>query len=642
MRSRWDVHLAGSIALLIAATCVAYLPAMHGQFIWDDEAHVTKPALQSLAGLSRIWLEVFRVDQSGELLRGATQQYYPLLHSAFWLEYQLWGDNPLGYHLANVLEHALAACLVLLILRKLSVPGALVAAGIFALHPVQVESVAWITEQKNTLSAVFYLSAMLVYLHFDQGRKPALYGAALALFVMGLLSKTVTATLPAALLVVFWWQRGSLSWKRDVLPLVPFFLMGAAAGLFTAWVEHDLIGAKGASFDLTIVDRCLLAGRVIWFYLGNLLWPSNLIFFYPRWIVDPAIWWQWLFPLAAVAALAALFLLRSRWRAPLAGALFFVGTLFPVLGFFNVFPFFYSFVADHFQYLASLGIIVLAGAAFALATAHLRQQARWIGYGACLLLLATLGTLTWRQSSMYGDISTLYRTTLARNPGCWLVWNNLGKMCYEQGKLPESEEYYRHSLALKPDYHLAHFNLGVTLKAEGRFPEAIEQFQQAIRAKPAFPDAYFTWGVALVAQGQLQEAVEKYEQALQLKPNYAEVHSNLAFALLQLGRTQNAIDHLQKAIQLRPDLAQLHVNLGIVLARLGRLQDAIDHYQRAIKLQPKYTEACLDMAVALADANRIDEAISAAVDALNLAQSQGQTQLAQQIEALLRALRGNQ
>ena len=313
----------------------------------------------------RIWFEL-----------GATQQYYPLLHSAFWVEHNLWGDATLGYHLVNILLHAAAAVMVALVLRRLSVPGAYLAAAVFALHPVHVESVAWITELKNTLSIVFYLGAVLSYLAFDRTRKTRWWLGALGLFVLGLMSKTTAATLPAALLVIFWWQRGRLSWQRDVRPLAPFFVLGLLAGLLTAWVERKLIGAEGAAFDLTIVERCLLAGRAIWFYLGKLFWPTELIFIYPRWQVSQAVWWQYLFPAAALLLLAGLWALRRRCRGPLAGLLFFVGTLLPALGFCNVYPFLYSFVADHFQYLASLGPITLAAAGVALLFARWRPRPR--------------------------------------------------------------------------------------------------------------------------------------------------------------------------------------------------------------------------------------------------------------------------
>src|SRR5215467_4647730 len=183
--------------LLAGAILFAYLPALQGSFLWDDEAHVTRPDLRSLRGLGRIWFDV-----------GATQQYYPLLHSAFWFEHRLWGDATVGYHIVTVLLHAFAVCLLLQVLRRLKVPGAALAAAIFALHPVHVESVAWIAEQKNTLSAVFYLMAMLAYLRFDEERDMPSYSLASTFFGLALLTKTVTATLPAALLVIFWWRRG--------------------------------------------------------------------------------------------------------------------------------------------------------------------------------------------------------------------------------------------------------------------------------------------------------------------------------------------------------------------------------------------------------------------------------------------------
>ena len=361
----------GAAALVFAATLIAYFPALRGGLIWDDDFHVTKPLLRSLHGLGLIWFHV-----------GETPQYYPLLHSAFWVEHRLWGDAVLGYHLVNVLLHATSACLFGLILKKLlvervapnplvglsgriSVLGAtrstflgtpLVGALLFALHPVCVESVAWISEQKNTLSTVFYLLSALAFLEFDRTRKWAGYFLATGLFVLALLSKSVTATLPAALLVVFWWQRGRLSWKRDIAPLLPWLAIGAASGLFTAWVEKFSIRATGAEFSLTAVQRCLVAGRVIWFYLGKLAWPVDLTFIYPRWVIDASAGWQYLFPLAFVALVAALALTCRRTRGPLAALLLFAGSLAPVLGFFNVYPFRYSFVADHFQYLATLGI----------------------------------------------------------------------------------------------------------------------------------------------------------------------------------------------------------------------------------------------------------------------------------------------
>ena len=286
MRKEWLFAVA-----LLAITLAAYYPAWQGKPVWDDDATSTQPQLRSFAGLWRIWTQP-----------GATQQYYPLVHSVFWLEHRLWGDTTLGYHLLNILLHAFCALLLLKILRLLEIPGAWLAAALFALHPIEVESVAWISELKNTLSGAFYLGAALIYLRFDRSRERRLYFTALALFFPGLLCKTVIATLPAALLVVFWWKRGSLSWKRDAWPLVPFLALGGAMGILTAYVEKKyVIGVEGGELDFTLVQRFLIAGRVFWFYIGKLLWPAKLIFTYPHWNVSQGVWWQYLFPAAALA-----------------------------------------------------------------------------------------------------------------------------------------------------------------------------------------------------------------------------------------------------------------------------------------------------------------------------------------------------
>jgi hypothetical protein len=324
---------------LLTLLVMVYLPALQGGMLWDDAAHVTTPELRSLHGLGRIWSEL-----------GATQQYYPVLHTVFWIEHRLWGESMVGYHLINLMLHAAAAGLFWRVLRELKLAGAGLAALLFAFHPVCVESVAWISEQKNTLSLVFYLLAALNYLRFEQTRSARGYAWALGFFLLALGTKSVTATLPAALLVLIWWRRGELRWGRDWRPLLPWLVVGAGAGLFTAWVERNLIGATGADYELTLPLRVLLAGRVVIFYLGKLVWPENLIFIYPRWTLDPVIWWQLLLPFGCLAALVALIVKPTRHRGWLTALLLFGGTLFPVLGFFNLYPFAYSYVADHFQY----------------------------------------------------------------------------------------------------------------------------------------------------------------------------------------------------------------------------------------------------------------------------------------------------
>ena len=591
------------------AALIAYYPMLHGGFIWDDDAHVTKASLRSLHGLWRIWFEV-----------GATQQYYPVLHSAFWLEHRLWGDAPLGYHLLNVILHATAACLFALVLRRLAVPGAWLGAYIFALHPVCVESVAWVSEQKNTLSAVFYLLSALVYLqwHDTDGRaaRPylrsswGLYFLASFFFVLAVLSKSVTVTLPAALLVIFWWQRGTLSWKRDVVPLFPWFAIGAIGGLFTAWVEKKYIGAEGAAFTLTILQRCLLAGRVACFYLCKLLWPIKLIFIYPHWTVDAGAAWQYLFPLAAIALIAALWLIRERTRAPLAAALLFIGTLFPALGFFNVYPFIFSYVADHFQYLASLGIIALAAAGWAL------WARRSIIVAAVVLCL--LGALTWRQSRLYSDPLTLYRATLTQNPNAWLVDTCVGVILANDGRLPEAIADYEEALRLNPDYALGHYDLGNTLVQMGRISDAMAQYSEALRLNPDSPQTHLNFGNTFFEEEDFQDAIAHYQEAMRLDPNSSEIELNLGRALAQAGRLPEAVSAYEASLRLDSSIPEAHFNLGNALANLGRMAEAASQYEEALQLKPGYPEAENNLGAALMRLDRFSEAIAAYEQALRL------------------------
>ena len=527
--------------LLVAAVLVAYWPAFSAGFIWDDDAHVTPAALRSAGGLVRIWTEI-----------GATQQFYPLLHSAFWLEHRLWGTSPLGYHLVNVGLHIIAALLLGLLLRRLAIPGALLAATLFALHPVHVESVAWISEQKNTLSAIFYLSAALAYLRFDEGRGRKAYVLALVLFVGGLLTKTVVATLPAALLVVIAWRRGRIRWRSDVVPLLPWFLLALVAGLLTAWIERRIIGAEGAAFELTALQRSLLAGRVGWFYLGKLAWPANLTFIYPRWEIDPAAWRDWLPGLAAIAGLRVLWRWRQRTRAPLAAALLFGGTLFPVLGFFNVYPFQYSFVADHFQYLASVSVIAFAVGSLVHAAHYAPIVTRRAAVVMAAAALMGFAALTRHQTHVYRDNRTLFAVTVARNPGAWMAWNNLGKeFMGAKPQLPAAIRCLERAIALRPDYPEALNNLGLALTQSGRAHDGLGHLERSLRLKPNWYQTHNNLGVALASLGRADEAVLSFQRAATLNPSLPNIHENWAKALVLLGCQAEADERFAIAARLR-------------------------------------------------------------------------------------------
>jgi len=582
-------------AALVLLCLAAYWPALGGGFLWDDDGHVTRRELRSLGGLFRIWFEI-----------GATQQYYPVLHSAFWLEHLVWGDSPLGYHLLNVLLHATAATQFAVLLRRLAVPGAVLAALLFALHPVCVESVAWISEQKNTLSAVLYLAAALAWLRFDTDRRPRAYALATGLFVFALLTKTVTATLPAALLVIAWWRRGRLDARRDVVPLLPWFAVATAAGLFTAHFERTLIGASGEAFALGFLERLLLAGRVFWFYLGSLAWPVQLMFIYPRWTIDASSFAHWLPLLAGIVLLAALVWWSRRARGLLAAGLLFAGTLFPVLGFFNVYPFLFSYVADHFQYLASLAVFALAGAGLLQVTASLPRLGRKAGLA---LLPLGLGVITWLQAQMYHNEIALYETTLARNPSAWMAHNNLALALTRAGRVDEAVTHLQAALRLRPDYAQAESNLGDNLTRLGRPAEAIPHLERALRLQPAFADAHNNLGNALVAEGRLADAIPCFETALKYKPLFPLAHRNLGLALAVSGRTDDALRHFARAVELQPDYADAELAWAVGLTLSQRFPEAEPHFRRAVELEPDSLPIRYSYGRALAGAGRTDDAL---------------------------------
>lgn len=604
---RQDVLL---VVALLLAVLIAYQPAWYGGKIWDDDAHITRPELRSWGGLWRIWFEL-----------GVTQQYYPLAHSAFWTEAQLWGDHLLGYHLVNIVFHALSSFLIIVILRRLSVPGAMLAGVVFALHPIQVESVAWMSELKNTLSGVFYFAAMLAYLSFDQTRRLRPYLLAILFFVLALLTKSVTATLPLGLLVIFWWKRGTLSGRRDVRPLIPFLALATVAGFFTSWAERSLIGATGAEFDFSAIERLLIAGRAFLFYLRQLLWPVDLIFIYPHWKVDAALWWQYLYPFSAAALILIAWRFRARARAPLAALLYFGITLGPALGFVNVYPFRFSFVADHFQYLAGAGVIALFAATVDRLICRLKTPSLAVRRTAAALTLGViLGVLTWSQSRLYADPRILYEETLRRNPSAWLAYLNLGFLANQdpsQGKAA-AMAHYRAALAINPDEPQVHTNLGTVYMETGLFDDALKEFQSAVRLAPGYSDAYLNMGADLQHLGRYQEAETAYRDALAIKPGLAAAHFDLGIVLMYLGRREEALSQVKEALSIQPDYtearrlqqdltsagengplagqmarspeAQIHANQGEKLLQTGQLDEAAAQLREALGIEPEAAE----------------------------------------------------
>ena len=533
-------------ALIAALTVLAYLPSLHAGFIWDDDAHVTQPGLRSIHGLVEIWTRL-----------GATQQYYPFVHSVFWMEHRLWGNWPSGYHFVNVLLHAAGAFLLFRILVRLKIPGAWLGAGLFALHPVQVETVGWISELKNTLSGVFFFSAVLTYLNFDETRNRRSYGTALILFLFGLLCKTVIAPLPGVLLVVLWWKRGSIRFREDVTPLLPFFGLGIAAGLFTAWVERRFIGAQGTEFGLSFLQRGLIAARDFWFYLFKLFWPAKLTFIYPRWEISAADWSQYVYILGLVFVLllAISLAVRKQMRGLLGAALIFLGLLFPALGFINVFPFIYSFVADHFQYLACVAPLTLFAAGTTIALDSFAPTKTFLRYGICCALVLTAGVLTWRRCGDFQDVETVWRRTIAQNPDCWMAHNNLGNVLSDKGQTDEGIFHLREAVRLQPRDALYHYNLATALADQRNFSEAFAEFRDALSEQPDSAEVRNNFAIALAKAGNTDEAIDEFRTTLRIKPDYVKGHYNFAYFLAHLHRRSEAIVEFKKVVELNPDFA---------------------------------------------------------------------------------------
>jgi len=578
-RFRWALPL-----ILLAATFLAYYPAWHGQPIWDDDAHMTKPELRSWQGLIRIWTEI-----------GATQQYYPLAHSAFWVQQKFWGDSTLGYHLVNILLHAISALLLLKILWRLEIPGAMLAAAIFALHPVHVESVAWITELKNTLSGVFYLGSALACLEFDRTRSKRICLLALGLFVLSLMAKTAVATLPMAMLVIFWWKRGKLSWRQDVWPLLPFFLAALASGLVTVWGEQKIWGAKGSEFDFTLIERCLIAGRSVCFHAGKLFWPAKLSFMYSHWQINASVWWQYIYPAAVLLLLAVLWILRRWNRGPLAALLFFIGTLFPALGFFNAYSFRYSFVNDHHQYLASLGLITLVSAGVALLLTHWGFWRRPLGNTFVLALLVALASLTWRQCLIYSDLETLWRDTLVKNPGSWQAHDQLGCLFDRQGKNAQAAYQFSIMTKMHPQEAGGYFNWGLTLQKMGRIDEAISKFETALQRDPKHFEAHCVLAEIFTSRRQWDQTISHYLLALKIHPEDRTSRFRLVSALTEKGRLDEAIGQMQQLIRDQPQDSLAHLQLAIAFLRNKRANNCSAELLEAIRCDPKFVEQQRDL-----------------------------------------------
>jgi len=587
-------------ALLVLATIFAYQQAWRAGFIWDDDIYVTQNKLLTAPdGLWRIW---FSLD--------SPSQYFPLVYTTFRLEYALWGLNPAGYHWVNILLHAANALLVWQLLRALAVPGAWLAAALFALHPVHVESVAWITERKNVLMGFFFLLALLAWTRFLEGRPGRMwkyYGLALFFYALALFSKTTACTLPAALLLILWLKKKPIDLRR-LVQTIPFVALGIAMGLVTIWWERHHQGTQGELFAIGLPERFLVASRALWFYAGKLLWPVNLTFSYPRWTISAGDPFDYLWLVATAAFVVAVYFARRRaGRGVEVAALFFGATLSPMLGFIMLYTFRYSFVADHYQYLASIGPLALAAAGLATVFNSIERRVPFLRPAFCGALLLLLGGLTWRQCAMYANEETLWWATLARNPDSWMAHNNIAIRLQHSGRLPDAFAHYHKALEINPDYGEAHYNLGNALVQDRRVEEAIGHYKKALEINPRNGPAHYNLATISVQRGKVEEAIIHYRRALEINPANTAAHNNLGNALAQIGRVDEAVTHFRQVLEIEPDHGAAHYNLASALLRLGKTDEALTHFRKAVEINPQDAQAHTKLGNTLLQMGRLDE-----------------------------------
>ncbi len=558
MFHRAHMALAGAALCLLVA--VSYFPALSAGFVWDDELILPKAApLHTWSGLAQVWF-------TPRALMQYEGHYWPLLYTTFWLEHKLWGLAPLGYHLVNLLLHAGVVWLLWRLLRRLGVPGAWFAAAVFAVHPLHVESVVWVIGRKDILATLCYLASVLAYIRFAEmrrgERREGYYILAGALFVLGLLSKSIAITLPVTLLLWHWWRHGRVT-MADGIRTLPFFLVGLGIALadyaYYTSLEH-------ISFAYSLLERGLIAARALAFYAGKLLWPAGLTGVYPRWepgLGDVLAW-------GCAAGVAAVVAVLWRWRrplgrGPLAGVLFFAVALSPVLGFVDFGYMQFSFVADRFQYLAGIGLIAVvasaAGRACQLGLGALPERrtrpARMVIGAAGAAILAVAGFLTWNHAGIYRDPGTFFTHIIAHNPQA------------------------RH----------AHSNLGIYLAAEGRDLEAIAAFQTAIEREPEDTGLLVRIGALLENQGRHEEAVARLREALRLNPRHQDAMRNIAVVRINQKRYAEGVASARQVLARYPGDAQAHHLVGYGLFHLNRKAEALGHYDLALALNPNLQRA---------------------------------------------------
>ena len=611
----WSRHPVAAGLALCTIVAVSFYPALFAGFVMDDNIFADSPVIQSWSGIWDIWFSPADIEKEGH--------YWPVTYTSFWLEDRLWGITPFGTHLVNVLLYMANVLLLWWLLRLLSVPGAWAVAAVFAVHPMHVESVAWAIGRKDLLSGVFYVAAALCWIRSMDGlsdtrdrrpdsvrvTRPGLYLAALGFFAAAMLSKTVAVTLPVALVIVLWWKQGRVTWP-DAWRIVPFFLLGLFIG--TADLTHYQ-SPRDFSFEYGFLDRVLIAAQALWFYVGKLVWPTDLAIIYPLWdidIVDPIAWG---YVIASVAVAALLWFGRHRLgRGPLAGALFFVVTLSPVLGFMNFGYMSYSLVAERYAYLAGIGVMAVLVGAAARGAFRLPASLKIGALGALVAVLSVLGKLAWDQSGVYRDRITFYNHIISFNQGSTSVYRNLANALNEAGRPAEGLDASNMAIELRPRSANAHNTRGVALFSLGRLDEAAQSFRHALELDASHKTAHQNMAETRRRQGHFLESIEWYRTVLDLDPEFAAAHAGMGLALFELGQYGRAVESLQEAVSLNPRALPIsaHHFLAEALYKQQRDEEAIERYRVVTELDPEHAAAHAGIGYASYRSQRYEDAVT--------------------------------
>lgn len=579
--------------LLGLLTAAIYYPALSGEFIMDDEIYVADNQLAKQAdGLYWFWLSTKPVD------------YFPVCNTSFWVQWRLWGMSTTGYHVVNLALHIINSLLIWKLLNRLAVPGAYLAALLFAVHPVNVESTAWIGQHKGLLAMLWMLLALLCFVRtipLEPPQKIAFfrpgtghwYALTLVCFLLSILSKPSTVVLPVLMLLLIGRRRTVSPW--DLASTAPFFALAAILTRVHMWFQ--LHSSEIVILEETLLERLLNAGTVIWFYLSKAIAPWGLSFIYPRWRIDAAQLRWWVPLITSLCVTALLWRYRHRWARPLWLAwLWFCVSLLPVMGFAEIGFLRFSLVADHYQYTALIAVVALASAWWWGVVGGAVGVVRQAGLAATILVVAVLSMLTWLQAGLYQSREALYRAALDHNPDSYVLHDNLGVALADQGKLEEAIRHHHRAIELGPPHGRTHNNLGVSLRQVGDLEGAIEQYRLAIQYSPDYIKAKLNLGVALGKQGKVKEAVDQYEQILKQDPEFAEAHYNLANLLVKSKNDDEAQRHYRAALAIRPNYSEARHALAALLFRDSKAKQAIAELRELLRRAPNFFEGHMTLA----------------------------------------------